>query len=128
MLQRATQGKAWNFGGHQQSRKIAKLLGVNLLDTRDETLALYAKEHKFIAILRDYRKAAKLASTYGTEWLEHGYTRMVVSTPLGVSYGQPPVGWPVTTPTCRTSPEAVPLEATSVHLKVVYSSLRTTPR
>ena len=66
-------GKAWNFGSPQQVRKAAKLLGVDLPDTRDETLALYAEEHKFIATLRDYRKAAKLASTYGTAWLENGH-------------------------------------------------------
>jgi DNA polymerase-1 len=66
-------GKEWNFGSHQQVRKVAKLLGVDLPDTRDETLALYAKEHEFISALRDYRKAAKLASTYGAAWLENGY-------------------------------------------------------
>ena len=41
-------GKAWNFGSHQQVRKAAKLLGVDLPNTRDETLALYANEHEFI--------------------------------------------------------------------------------
>src|SRR5215212_5919135 len=66
-------GKAWNFGSHQQVRKIAKLLGVDLPNTRDETLALYAKEHGFISALRNYRKASKLASTYGAGWLENGY-------------------------------------------------------
>ena len=66
-------GKAWNFGSHQQVRKAAKLLGVDLPDTRDETLALYATDNNFIAALRDYRKAAKLASTYGAGWLETGY-------------------------------------------------------
>jgi DNA polymerase-1 len=66
-------GKAWNFGSHQQVRKAAKLLGVDIPDTKDETLALYAKEHEFIATLRDYRKVSKLASTYGAGWLENGY-------------------------------------------------------
>jgi DNA polymerase-1 len=66
-------GKAWNFGSHQQIRKIAKLLGIDLPNTRDETLALYAKEHWFICALRDYSKASKLASTYGVGWLENGY-------------------------------------------------------
>jgi DNA polymerase-1 len=64
--------KAWNFGSHQQVRKAAKLLGVDLPDSRDETLVLYAKEHQFIATLRDYRKASKLTSTYGAGWLENG--------------------------------------------------------
>jgi DNA polymerase I len=68
-------GKAWNFGSHQQVRKAANLLGVDLPDTRDETLALYAQEHEFIATLRNYRKATKLASTYGAGWLESGYYR-----------------------------------------------------
>jgi DNA polymerase-1 len=66
-------GKAWNFGSPQQVRKSAKLLGVDLPNTRDETLALYAKEHAFISALRTYRKAAKLASTYGAGWLDTGY-------------------------------------------------------
>jgi DNA polymerase-1 len=68
-------GKEWNFGSHQQVRKAATLLGVDLPNTRDETLALYAKEHKFISALRDYRKASKLANTYGAGWLESGNYR-----------------------------------------------------
>src|SRR5829696_7918394 len=67
------EGKVWNFGSPQQVRKVAKLLGVDLPDTKDETLALFAKEHDFIATLRNYRKASKLASTYGAGWLENGY-------------------------------------------------------
>ena len=65
--------EVWNFGSHQQVRKVAKLLGVDLPNTRDETLAVYTDEHNFISALRDYRKAAKLASTYGAGWLENGY-------------------------------------------------------
>jgi DNA polymerase I len=65
-------GEVWNFGSPQQVRKAAKLLGVDLPDTRDETLVLHANEHEFIATLRDYRKASKLASTYGAAWLENG--------------------------------------------------------
>jgi DNA polymerase I len=66
-------GKVWNFGSPQQVRQAGKVLGVDLPDTRDETLALYADDNTFIAALRDYRKAAKLASTYGVGWLENGY-------------------------------------------------------
>src|SRR5215208_6962063 len=65
--------KEWNFGSHQQVRKAAKLLGIDLPDTRDETLALYVQEHQFISALRDYRKVSKLASTYGAGWLDNGY-------------------------------------------------------
>jgi DNA polymerase I len=68
-------GKVWNFSSPQQVRKAAKLLGVDLPNTRDETLALYAKEHEFINALRNYRKASELASTYGAAWLENGYHR-----------------------------------------------------
>jgi len=67
------EGKLWNIGSHQQVRKAAKLFGVDLPDTKDETLALYAKEHEFIATLRNYRKAFKLASTYGGAWLDNGH-------------------------------------------------------
>jgi DNA polymerase-1 len=35
--------------------------------------AIYAEKHDFIATLRDYRRAAKLASTYGASWLKNGY-------------------------------------------------------
>jgi DNA polymerase I len=66
------EGKEWNFGSHQQVRKVAKLLSVDLPDTKDETLAFFAKEHAFIAALRNYRKASKLASAYGAGWLESG--------------------------------------------------------
>jgi DNA polymerase I len=31
------------------------------------------EEHEFISALREYRKASKLASTYGAGWLESGY-------------------------------------------------------
>src|SRR5829696_8138885 len=68
-------GETWNFGSHRQVRKTAKLLGVDLPDTRDETLAIYAKEHEFIAALRGYRRAVKLASTYGAGWLDSGHYR-----------------------------------------------------
>jgi hypothetical protein len=65
--------KACIFGSPQQIRKAAKLLGVGLPDTKGGTLALYAKEHKFINTVRNYRKASKLAGTYGAGWLENGY-------------------------------------------------------
>jgi DNA polymerase-1 len=68
-------GKVWNFGSHQQIRKAAKLLGVHLPNTSDETLALYAKEHEFISALRNHRKISELASTYGAGWLESGHYR-----------------------------------------------------
>jgi DNA polymerase-1 len=121
-------GKTWNFGSHQQVRKAAKLLGVDLPDTRDETLALHANEHKFIATLRDFRKATKLASTYGVGWLENGYHkdgRIYASwRQLRAAKGE----WRVTIPTSRTSPEAVPLEATSVRPRAASSSSLTTPK
>jgi DNA polymerase I len=66
-------GKAWNFGSPQQVRKAANLLGVDLPDTKDETLAFYAEKLEFIAALRNYRKVSKLANTYGAAWLENGY-------------------------------------------------------
>jgi DNA polymerase-1 len=68
-------GKTWNFGSPQQVRKVAKVLGVALPDTRDEALALYAEKREFISALRDYRKASKLVSTYRAGWLESGYYR-----------------------------------------------------
>ena len=102
-------------------RKAAKLVGVDLPDTRDETLALHAKEHEFIAALRNYRKASKLASTYGVDWLENGYYR---DGRIYASWGQ----LRATIPTCRTSPVAAPSEATSVHPKAASLSSRTIPR
>jgi hypothetical protein len=58
-------GEAYNVASPQQARKAAKLLGIDLLNTRDETRTLYADEHELIFALRNYYKAAKLASTYG---------------------------------------------------------------
>jgi hypothetical protein len=69
----ASGARAAGFGSHQQVRKAAKLLGVDLSNTKDETVALCADKHEFISALRDYRKATKLASTYGAAWLENGY-------------------------------------------------------
>jgi DNA polymerase-1 len=123
------EGEVWNFGSPQQVRRAAKLLGVDLPDTRDETLARFAKEHNFIATLRDYRKASKLASTYGAGWLESGYHRdgRVYASwrQLRAATGRMACD---TTPTCRTSRARVPLEATSEHPKAASSSSRTTLR
>jgi DNA polymerase-1 len=55
--------------------RMAEAKGDTKERSRDETLALHVNKHEFISALRDYRKAAKLASTYGIEWLENGYCR-----------------------------------------------------
>jgi hypothetical protein len=66
-----------NFGSLQRVRKVAKLLCADLPNTRDEVLAPYAKEHKFISAPRDYHKAPKRARPYGAAWWKSGYREEV---------------------------------------------------
>jgi hypothetical protein len=84
--------KEWNFGSPQQVRKAAKLLGVDLPLTRDETLALYSNDNNFVAALRDYRKASKLAKYLRDrmvgEWLLPGRTHLRLLAPATGSHRQ----------------------------------------
>ncbi len=63
-------GKPWNWNSWQHVIRAAKEAGIELPDTKDETLSRYASDSELIRLLREYRAAKKLASTYGAEWLD----------------------------------------------------------
>ncbi len=56
----------WDWESPKQVREALALLGFTVDGTDDDTLA--AVPHPFAALLRDYRSASKLATTYGTGW------------------------------------------------------------
>jgi hypothetical protein len=61
-------GGSWNWASWQQVLRAFSLLGVELPDTKEETLARCS--HPLAKALLDYRKAAKVLSTYGEKLLE----------------------------------------------------------
>jgi DNA polymerase-1 len=62
-------GGPWNWNSPVQVTAALGLVGVELENTRDETLA--AIDHPLAALLRRHRLAGKRASTYGRDWLKH---------------------------------------------------------
>jgi DNA polymerase-1 len=61
-------GGSWNWNSAQQIKEAFALLGIVLSDTKGETLSRCA--HPLAKDLLEYRKAAKLLSTYGEKLLE----------------------------------------------------------
>ncbi len=61
-------GKGWNWGSWQQVLRAFSLLGVELSDTREETISRC--DHPLAKILLEYRKASKVTSTYGQKLLD----------------------------------------------------------
>jgi DNA polymerase-1 len=61
----------WKWNGPDDVQEVFKLLGIDLSDTTDDTLA--GIDHPLARTLREYRSAAKLASTYGAGWLKGAY-------------------------------------------------------
>jgi DNA polymerase-1 len=64
-------GLAWNWNSPKQVKEALAAVGVPLESTDDNALA--AAEHPLAALLRAYRSASKLASTYGVKWLKGAY-------------------------------------------------------
>jgi len=62
------EGKEWNWNSHQQIRKTFDLLGIDLPNTKEETLARC--DHPLARALLQYRKTTKILSTYGLSLLE----------------------------------------------------------
>jgi DNA polymerase I len=62
------EGKEWNWNSHQQIRKALGLLGVDLSNTKEETLSRC--DHPLARTLLEYRKTAKTLGTYGPSLLE----------------------------------------------------------
>ncbi len=59
----------WNWDSTQQAKEVLALIGCEVADTADETLA--AVDHPLAQLLRRYRLANKRGGTYGTDWLAH---------------------------------------------------------
>jgi DNA polymerase-1 len=59
----------WNWNSPVQVKAAFGLAGVEMDNTRDETLA--DVDHPLAALLRRHRLAGKRASTYGAAWLKH---------------------------------------------------------
>jgi len=61
-------GRTVNWDSAPQVLAVLKNAGLDVPDTREETLAQH-REHPLVAKLIAYREAAKRAATYGLEWL-----------------------------------------------------------
>ncbi len=60
------QDGAWNWSSPEQIKEAFAAFGVKLKSTDDDALA--AVPHPLAALVREYRSANKLASTYGVGW------------------------------------------------------------
>jgi DNA polymerase-1 len=60
-------GLHWNWDSPKQVLEVLRLSGVDVWRTDDETLARC--DHPLAAVVRRYRSAKKVATTYGTVWL-----------------------------------------------------------
>jgi DNA polymerase-1 len=62
---------AWNWSSPEQVQEAFAAAGVTLESTDDDALA--GANHPLAALVRQYRSAAKLASTYGAKWIKDAY-------------------------------------------------------
>jgi DNA polymerase-1 len=62
------EGEEWNWNSWQQILKVFSLLGVDLPNTKEETLSRC--NHPLALTLLEYRKTAKIVGTYGSSLLE----------------------------------------------------------
>lgn len=60
---------AWNWNSPVQVQEALEAVGCVVESTREEALA--KADHPLADLLRQYRAATKLVSTYGTDWLKH---------------------------------------------------------
>jgi DNA polymerase-1 len=60
---------AWNWDSPAQVKAVFHSLNIDLDNADDDALA--AIDHPLAALIRSYRSASKLASTYGADWLKH---------------------------------------------------------
>ncbi len=61
----------WSWSSHDDVKRVFQLLGFELPDTKDQTMATI--DHPFADLFREYRGLSKAASSYGEAWtkLEH---------------------------------------------------------
>jgi len=62
------QGNEWNWSSHQQIRWAFGLLGIDLPNTKEETLSRC--DHSLACTLLEYRKTTKILGNYGPSLLE----------------------------------------------------------
>lgn len=60
-----------NYSSPLQMKKLISILGYNIESTNDRELKKLTKEHKFFEKLQEYRKTAKIVSTYGEKFLKY---------------------------------------------------------
>ncbi len=70
LSQLAGPGAAVSWDSVPQALTTLRAAGVDVPDTREETLARHA-DHPLVALLVRYREAAKRAGTYGKDWLRY---------------------------------------------------------
>jgi DNA polymerase-1 len=68
----STRPVGWNWSSPKQVMEALAELGVGVVNTTDEVLAEVG--HPVAGLLRGYRAAKKLATTYGEGWLRTGYS------------------------------------------------------
>jgi DNA polymerase-1 len=64
-------GSGWKWDSPDHVKGALAAVGCGVEDTDDNTLA--AVDHPLAALLRDYRAAKKLTTTYGAKWLKGSY-------------------------------------------------------
>ncbi len=60
-------GEEWNWNSHQQIKQVFALEGVELEDTKADTLTQY--DHPLAKLLLEYKKATKMLSHFGSKLL-----------------------------------------------------------
>lgn len=60
-----------NYRSPQQVKKVFEELGYPVLSTNDKELKKLVHKHQFFAKLQEYRKTAKVVSTYGKDFLKY---------------------------------------------------------
>jgi len=60
--------KPWNWNSHVQNREVFRLVGIELPNTRQETLSLY--DNHLARILLEYKKVSTTLSNHGPKLLE----------------------------------------------------------
>lgn len=61
----------FNLNSPMQVKESFKKLGIDLPDTREDTMAMIATKHEAIPLFMEYRKVAKLLSAFGADYLKH---------------------------------------------------------
>lgn len=69
-----------NLNSHKQISQIFHKLGIDIQDTKEETLSQHTDKHKAIPLLMKYRKLYKLYNSYLTEINLHPVTGRIHST------------------------------------------------